>query len=91
MNIADVCDVVYVLVVEKLEQDVRTERAALAAVGGPGEDGQWPDVDEARSTFDAALLDPLFDPALLDDSPQARERRELLEVLGLSGGRGDAR
>lgn len=54
-------------------------RTALVAADGI----EWPDVDEALAVFDAALLDPLIRAPL---TPQERDRADLLEALGVSGG-----
>jgi hypothetical protein len=67
------CDIVYVLQVEALERLVLAERqvaATLAAGGVP--DVEMPTLDDARASFDAALV-----AAPVPQSPRAQLLREL--------------
>jgi len=68
-----VCDIVYVLLVERLERQVLSERqvAAVLAAGGAA-DVEMPSMDDARATFDAALV---AEP--VPESPRAAMLREL--------------
>ena len=67
------CDIAYVLLVERLERQVLSERvvAATLAAGG-AEDVEMPQMDEARATFEAALV---AEP--VPESPRAALLREL--------------
>jgi hypothetical protein len=68
-----VCDISYVLLVESLERHVLSERqvAAVLAAGG-AEDIEMPSMDDARATFEAALI---AEP--VPESPRAALLREL--------------
>ena len=67
------CDIAYVLLVESLERHVLAERlvaATMVAAGAENVDVQ--SVDEARATFEAALV---AEP--VPESPRAALLREL--------------
>ena len=67
------CDIAYVLLVERMERQVLSERqvAAVLASGG-AENIEMPQMDEARAEFDAALV---AEP--VPESPRAAMLREL--------------
>ena len=67
------CDIAYVLLVERLERQVLSERQVAAVLAAAGaEDIEMPQMDEARVAFDAALV---ADP--VPESPRAALLREL--------------
>ena len=73
MSLRDVCDIAYVLLVERLERQVLSERQVAATlVAGGAQDIEMPQMDEARAAFDAALV---ADPVI--ESPRAALLREL--------------
>lgn len=73
------CDVVYVLLVERLERRALTERqvsATLAAAGAKGV--KLVDPDEVRADFDRWLLE--------EPKPSSESRDKILrDALGLTG------
>ena len=67
------CDIAYVLLVERLERQVLSERQVAAVLAASGaEDVVMPDMDDARADFEAALV---ADP--VPESPRAALLREL--------------
>ena len=67
------CDIAYVLLVERLERQVLSERQVAAVLATAGaEDIEMPDMDGARAEFEAALV---AEP--VPESPRARLLREL--------------
>ena len=70
------CDVVYALLLERLEQDVRAERQVAAVLIGAGvKEIDVPDYLTARERFDAALC--------AAPTRQDRKQIELRKALGL--------
>lgn len=73
---------VYVVLVDRLEQRVLAERMVCAVLKAAGADVDLPDLESAREEFDAALV---AEPERVDP-----EREVLLRGLGLrarAGGR----
>lgn len=57
MSLLDLCDVTYVLLLERLERQVLSERQVAAVLAAAGaEDVEMPSMDEACAAFDAALI-----------------------------------
>lgn len=73
MSLLDLCDITYVLLVERVERQVLSERQVAATLVAAGMEGiETPQMDEARVAFDAALV---ADP--VPESPRAALLREL--------------
>jgi len=65
LTLVDLCDVAYVIHVERLERQVLSDRQAAATFKAAGaEKVEMPTVDERRADFDAALVaEPEPEPA----------------------------
>ena len=73
MSLLDLCDITYVLLVERLERQVLSERQVAAVLATAGaKDVEMPQMDEARAQFDVALI-----AAPVPESPNAVLLREL--------------
>lgn len=72
------CDVVYALLVDRVESRGLAQFQAIAALAAGGGKVELVDPDRQRVRFDAWLVEPLK-PA----DPADEERRELLQALGL--------
>lgn len=82
MTVRDLCDVVYVLLLEQLERQVLVDRQVAAAhnTSGRFEPVPLPSWHEHRQRFDEALE---ADPAVSPVSSLSVEQRELREALGV--------
>lgn len=77
MTLNDVCDVVYALLIEKLERQVLAELQVVAVLMAAGQKGlSWPTIDERRAALDAALIAV---PQSVDS-----EQQQLRRALGVS-------
>lgn len=77
MSLADTCDVVYTLLLERLDAQTLADRQVVATLLAAGAaDLEIPDVDDARARFDEALV---AEPPQVD-----RDRMELTQALGVA-------
>lgn len=71
------CDIVYVLHLDRIERHVLAERqVAIVALAGGAKDVEMPTLDGAIDLYEQALIEP---PRLVD-----RDHAELLAALGVS-------
>lgn len=76
MTLAEVCDVAYALLVERLERQVLADRQVIASFMAAGAKGlHMPDVNESLAELDAALA--------AEPDPVVSGREVLEEALGL--------
>lgn len=76
---AQVCDFVYVMWVERLERWSMVGHLGAIFAASQGSEEKVPDPFKARADFEEWLISPL------DAEPADREQRELIEALGIGG------
>lgn len=79
---AEVCDLTYLVLLEKWEAWVRVQQTGAMFAMAMGNEGvEMPNMFQERDQFEAMLTGEQDDAA--DESPEARERREKMLAMGI--------
>lgn len=76
----DRCDLAYVMIADRIERDVHTERIMVATLMASGAKGlTLPTYEQEMAAFDAALVAPVVAPTAVD-----ADRLALHQALGVA-------